>query len=200
MIDAAEQLPDFSQNPLARLAQPSAETDGHNRYGGAGCIAPSVDCETNRNGENRTMAHTTTMTHSIERSAARTGEIISSITALGHRVLRYGLALVIGWIGMMKFTGYEAQGIELLVAHSPLLGWMYRVWTVRQFAAGLGVVEISIAILIALRPWSRKACAIGSAVAVLMFLTTLSFLFSTPDGSRVSVAFLLFRERLDSFC
>jgi len=39
-------------------------------------------------------------------------------------VLRYGLALVIGWIGVMKFTGYEAQGIEPLVAHSPLLSWM----------------------------------------------------------------------------
>ena len=126
------------------------------------------------------MAYTTTMTHSTEGSPARTGEIISSITAFGHRVLRYGLALVIGWIGMMKFTGYEAQGIEPLVAHSPLLGWMYHVWTVRQFAAGLGIVEISIAILIALRPWSRKASAVGSAVAVLMFLTTLSFLFSTP--------------------
>jgi len=126
------------------------------------------------------MAHTATNTYSTGRSAARTEEIVSSITALGHRVLRYGLALVIGWIGMMKFTGYEAQGIEPLVAHSPLLGWMYRVWTVRQFAAGLGVVEISIAILIALRPWSRKASAIGSAGAVLMFLTTLSFLFSTP--------------------
>jgi uncharacterized membrane protein YkgB len=76
-------------------------------------------------------------------------------------VLRYGLALVIGWIGMMKFTGYEAQGIEPLIAHSPLLSWMYGLWTVRQFAAGLGVVEICIAILIALRPWSRKASAIG---------------------------------------
>jgi reactive chlorine resistance protein C len=126
------------------------------------------------------MAQTTTMTYSTGRSVARTQEIISRITALGHRVLRYGLALVIGWIGMMKFTGYEAQGIEPLVAHSPLLAWMYRIWTVRQFATGLGVVEISIAILIALRPWSRKAAAIGSAVAVLMFLTTLSFLFSTP--------------------
>jgi reactive chlorine resistance protein C len=126
------------------------------------------------------MAQTTTMTYSTGRSVAGTQEMISRITALGYRVLRYGLALVIGWIGMMKFTGYEAQGIEPLVAHSPLLSWMYRIWTVRQFAAGLGVVEISIAILIALRPWSRKASAVGSAVAVLMFLTTLSFLFSTP--------------------
>jgi uncharacterized membrane protein YkgB len=81
---------------------------------------------------------------------------------------------------MMKFTGYEANGIQPPVAHNPLLGWVYHIWTVRQFAAGLGVVEVSIAILIALRPWSRKASAIGSAVAVLMFLTTLSFLFLTP--------------------
>src|SRR5260370_4437989 len=112
------------------------------------------------------------MTQSTGRRAGRTGEIISSITALGHRVLRYGLALVIGWIGMMKFTGYEAQGIEPLVAHSPLLGWMYRVWTVRQFAAGVRIVEISLAIFLALRPWARKACAIGSAIALLTFLTT----------------------------
>jgi uncharacterized membrane protein YkgB len=126
------------------------------------------------------MVDTTTKTHSTVSTASRAEELISSITALGHRVLRYGLALVIGWVGMMKFTGYEAQGIEPLVAHSPFLGWMYRIWSVRQFAAGLGLVEISIAILIALRPWSRKASAVGSALAVLMFLTTLSFLFSTP--------------------
>ena len=102
------------------------------------------------------------------------------ITVVGHRVLRYGLALVIGWIGMMKFTGYEAEGIQPLVAHSPLLGWSYDLLTVRQFSTGLGVVEVCIAILIALRPWSPTGAAIGSALAVPMFLTTLSFLFSTP--------------------
>jgi reactive chlorine resistance protein C len=116
----------------------------------------------------------------LARSAARTEQIISTVTALGHRVLRYGLAVVIGWIGMMKFTGYEANGIQPLVAHSPLMGWMYRFLTVRQFSDGLGVVEVAIAILIALRSWSPKAAALGSALAVLMFLTTLSFLFSTP--------------------
>ena len=30
------------------------------------------------------------------------------IQAAGALVLRYGLVLVIGWIGLMKFTGYEA--------------------------------------------------------------------------------------------
>jgi uncharacterized membrane protein YkgB len=80
----------------------------------------------------------------------------------------------------MKFTGYEANGIQPLVAHSPLMGWMYHFLSVRQFSAGLGVVEVAIAILIALRPWSPKTSTVGSALAVVMFLTTLSFLFSTP--------------------
>ncbi|HWY68803.1 MAG TPA: DUF417 family protein [Terriglobales bacterium] len=126
------------------------------------------------------MAHSTTMTYSAAKNVAGTEQIGSTITSIGHQLIRYGLALVIGWIGFMKFTGYEASGIQPLVAHSPFLSWTYRISTVRQFSDGLGVVEVAIAILIALRPWSRKACVIGSALAVLMFLTTLSFLFSTP--------------------
>jgi uncharacterized membrane protein YkgB len=99
---------------------------------------------------------------------------------VGFLVLRYGLVLVIGWIGLMKFTEYEAKGIQPLVAHSLLMSWMYDFLTVRAFSNALGVVEVAIAILIALRPWSARASAVGSAGAVFMFLTTLSFLFSTP--------------------
>jgi reactive chlorine resistance protein C len=120
------------------------------------------------------------MTSSTAGSVGLREKTALRIRGFGSRVLRYGLVLVIGWIGVMKFTEYEAKGIQPLVAHSPFLGWMYNIWTVRQFSVGLGVVEIGIAILIALRPWSPKACAIGSAGAVLMFLITLSFLFSTP--------------------
>lgn len=107
-------------------------------------------------------------------------EVRTTVQAIAAIVLRYGLVLVIAWIAMMKFTSYEANGIKPLVAHSPFLGWMYGFLSVQAFSNGLGTVEIIIAILIALRPWSRKASAVGSAAAVLMFLTTLSFLFSTP--------------------
>ena len=34
--------------------------------------------------------------------------------------------------------------------------------------------------MIAVRPLSARVAAVGSAMAVMMFLTTLSFLFSTP--------------------
>lgn len=95
-------------------------------------------------------------------------------------VLRYGLVLVIGWIGMMKFTSYEAYGIEPLVANSPFMGWLYEIFSVTTFSALLGVVEVGAAVLIAVKPWWPTVSAIGSVVAVGLFVATISFLFTTP--------------------
>ena len=85
------------------------------------------------------------MTYAATTSVGPREETGARISVVGSRVLRYGLVLVVGWIGLMKFTEYEAKGIQPLVAHSPFLGWMYDIWTVRQFSVGLGVVEVGIA-------------------------------------------------------
>src|SRR6516165_3043675 len=104
----------------------------------------------------------------------------SRVEAVGRELARYGLAVVIAWIGFMKFTAYEAEGIRPFVANSPLMSWVYGPLSVRGFSAVLGIVEVAIAILIAARPFSPRASALGSALAVGMFLTTLSFLVTTP--------------------
>jgi len=44
----------------------------------------------------------------------------------------------------------------------------------------LGFIDIGTAALIALRSVSPKASAVGSVLAIGLFATTLSFLFSTP--------------------
>jgi uncharacterized membrane protein YkgB len=98
----------------------------------------------------------------------------------GRGLARYGLVVVVGWTGLMKFTGYEAEGIRPFVANSPLMSWVYGLMSVRGFSAVLGVVEVAIALLIAARPFWPRASALGSALAVGMFLTTLSFLVTTP--------------------
>ena len=79
------------------------------------------------------------------------------IERLAFLLLRYGLVLVLVWIGAMKATDYEATNIERLIAHSPLLSWGYRIWTVRQFSLIIGAAELVIAILITLRRLSPKA-------------------------------------------
>jgi len=102
------------------------------------------------------------------------------VETVGREVARYGLVVIVGWIGLMKFTAYEAEGIRLYVTNSPLMSWVYGFLSVRGFSAVLGVVEVTVAILIAARPFSPRASALGSALAVGMFLTTLSFLITTP--------------------
>jgi uncharacterized membrane protein YkgB len=104
----------------------------------------------------------------------------SRVEAVGRALARYGLVVVVGWIGFMKFTAYEAEGISRYVANSPLMSWVYGFMSHRGFSALLGVVEVAIALLIAARPFSPRAAALGSALAVGMFLTTLSFLITTP--------------------
>src|SRR5260370_40056374 len=104
----------------------------------------------------------------------------SRVEAVGRGVARCGLVVVVAWIGLMKFTAYEAEGIRPFVANSPLMSWVYGPLSVRGFSAVLGVVEVAIAILIAARPFAPRTSALGSALAVGMFLTTLSFLVTTP--------------------
>ncbi|MBO0792603.1 MAG: DUF417 family protein [Ktedonobacteraceae bacterium] len=102
------------------------------------------------------------------------------LEAWGQWITRYGLVLVLLWIGGMKFTPFEANATAFLVARSPLLSWIYRFLSVQTFSNALGVLELGVALLLALRPLSAKASAIGSALAAGLFLTTLTFLFSTP--------------------
>jgi reactive chlorine resistance protein C len=102
------------------------------------------------------------------------------VAIAGRLLVRYGLVAVIAWIGALKYTTYEATAIQPLIAHSPLLNWLYTIFSVRTFAAVLGTAEITAALLIAARPWWPRVSAAGSAFGVLLFLSTLSFLFTTP--------------------
>ena len=116
-----------------------------------------------------------------EHAAVHEKNPLSSRTeAVGRELARYGLVVVIAWIGLMKFTVYEAEGIRLYVTNSPLMSWVYELMSVRGFSALLGVVEVGVAVLVAARPLSPRASTVGSALAVGMFLTTLSFLATTP--------------------
>ena len=120
------------------------------------------------------------MTTLMQETAHKQRAMGSRVEAAGRELARYGLVVVVAWIGLMKFTAYEAEGIRLYVTNSPLMSWVYGFMSHRGFSAVLGVVELTSAILIATRPFSPRASVVGSALAVGMFLTTLSFLVTTP--------------------
>lgn len=90
------------------------------------------------------------------------------------------LAVIYFWFGGMKFTAYEAEGLTGLVGNSPLLSWTYSLFSVRAFSGLLGVLELSIGALIAARLFNPLYSLIGGVLSAGLFVTTLSFMVTTP--------------------
>ena len=134
-------------------------------------------------------------------------ERAARLDRVGMGVLRLGLVIVLCWIGGLKFADYEADGIVPLVANSPLMSFFYhhpapdyrrymnkegevipahQQWNesngTYSFSHGLGVVIVLIGVLIATYPILPQVSAVGSFLLILMSLTTLSFLVTTPEA------------------
>ena len=122
----------------------------------------------------------------IQLNSANVRQAVSAIDAIAPAVGRYGLVVVIAWIGALKFTAYEARGIQPFVANSPLMSWLYEIFPVTTFSAMLGVIEITTAVLLAIKPLSPRLSALGSVMATGLFLATITFLFTTPGVSEAS--------------
>jgi len=120
------------------------------------------------------------MSHDQDASAL-TGESNSiEINAISALIARYALVIVIAWFGAMKFTYYESHGIAPLIANSPFESWIFNVMSISNFGRMLGTIELTAAVLLALKPWFPKAAVVGGTFAVLFFLNTLSFMATTP--------------------
>ena len=116
----------------------------------------------------------------------RSANVQWKLETLGVWMIRYGLVVVLLLIGCLKFTAAEAAEIQPLVAHSPILSWIYLFLSVQGASNLIGAIEIALAVLLTLRPISAKASLVGSLGSFVAFLLTTSFLFSTPGAVRLS--------------
>jgi reactive chlorine resistance protein C len=125
---------------------------------------------------------------SYDQAAGRMAEELRSsrTTAVAALVARYGLVIVIGWFGAMKFTHYEAQGISHWVANSPYLSWLYDFMSVDAFGRLNGSIELITAALLAVSPWYPKVSVVGGVISSLFFVLTLSFMITTPGVGEAS--------------
>ena len=105
---------------------------------------------------------------------------LQTLHRAGVAVLRYGLVLLLVMWGGFKFVEFEAEGIRPLVSNSPLLSWLYALFSVRGVSALFGVFEITTGALMATRRWLPRVSGFASLAASGMFVVTLSFLFTTP--------------------
>ena len=130
----------------------------------------------------------------------------ASLQNSGIHLTRWGIVIVLLWIGGLKAFKYEAVGIVPFVANSPTMNFFYKYeapeykkhmnkegeykpeniqWHTDNhtyaFSWGLGAYIIFIGILIALYPVWPGVSAVGSFLAFIMSLVTLSFLITTPE-------------------
>jgi uncharacterized membrane protein YkgB len=131
----------------------------------------------------------------------------ANLDRFGMGMLRLGLVIVLVWIGGLKFASYEADSIVPLVANSPFMSFLYhhpapeyrqhmnkegqvvpanQQWNESNgtypVSYGLGVIIVSLGVMIALYPIWPQVSALGSFLLILMALTTLSFLVTTPEA------------------
>jgi uncharacterized membrane protein YkgB len=102
-------------------------------------------------------------------------------------ILRWVMVLIFLSFGIQKFTSQSAHGIALYISNSPLISWL-SVFGVRGEADLLGVVELTIAVLLALGSFIPVLSALGSLMGVGTFAITWSFFFSTPGVVKWSVS------------
>lgn len=126
-----------------------------------------------------TIAHGDGMTAGGRAKAAEVGP---RLEAAGGAILRYGLAAILIYYGAFKFHPLEAEAVRPLVAESPLMGWMYTLLSVQGVSNVIGITEFVVAALLLARPWSPRAGVLGGIGAIVIFVTTLSFLVTTPGA------------------
>jgi uncharacterized membrane protein YkgB len=150
--------------PIATLAQAPAAMNGHpgRSYGGNPALFPT--------------------TETLDRA-------LTAAEPLARAGLYLSLAVIYFWFGGMKFTEYEAQGLVPLVSNSPLVGWFYDLLSVRGFSAFLGVVELSIGLLVLAGLFNPAASVLGGLLSAGLFVTTLSFMATTPGTFEPSLGF-----------
>jgi len=102
------------------------------------------------------------------------------LQSVGTSVLRSTLATTLVWVGALKFEDYEVENIHPMVSSSPLFSPLLEKLGEQTTARLVGVAEIAMGCLIGAKPVAPRASAIGSFGAVGMFVTTLSFLATTP--------------------
>ncbi len=90
-----------------------------------------------------------------------------------------GIATLLIWYGLFKFTMAEANGIKPLVANSPILFWMYKLFSVRAASQVIGVIEIITGGLLLVGLFDQKVSLIGGIAASVIFAITSTFLLST---------------------
>jgi uncharacterized membrane protein YkgB len=117
--------------------------------------------------------------------------------SFGYTLSVVGVAIVLLWIGIFKFSPTEATGIEVYVKNNFLISWMYKIADLQEVSNVIGLLEIITGVGLVLHFFWKPAGIIAGLFSSITFLITLTFIFTTPkvnaivDGFPVTDFFVL---------
>ena len=115
----------------------------------------------------------------------------SRLDTIGYTLGVLGTALILAWIGVYKFTLTEAKLIQPLVENHFAMGWLYKLFSIQMVSNLIGATEIAVAIALLIGIKHQKIAYFSGIAATIIFITTLSFLFTTPNTWKVSDGILV---------
>lgn len=101
-----------------------------------------------------------------------------TLRAIGIFLLRYGLAIVLIWSGLLKFKDTEANYLQDVIVNSSLFSWILKYITIYAFAQILAYLQIIAGVLIALKPVAKSSFW-GGIIAFIFMLISVSMLFTS---------------------
>jgi reactive chlorine resistance protein C len=122
---------------------------------------------------------------------------MENLQKIGYAVSVLGVALVLIWIGIFKFTPTEAKAIRPMVENSPLISWLYLIFSELTVSKLIGVIEIIIGVGLVVSLRLPQVGLVAGGFSAITFLVTISFIFTTPnaiekvDGVWLPDAFIL---------
>ncbi|RJX72970.1 DUF417 family protein [Vibrio sinensis] len=121
--------------------------------------------------------------HAVENSSKQNN--------IGYLIGVFGVSLILAWIGIYKFTPTEAKLIQPLVENHFAMGWLYDVISVQAVSNIIGTTEIIVAIGLIIGIKHTKIAYFSGIAATIIFVSTLSFLLTTPNTWKVSDGILI---------
>ncbi len=100
------------------------------------------------------------------------------LKTFGTFILRYGLGIVIIWLGYLKFKNVEAEYTRELISGG-YVSWILKYITPYALTQIIAYLQILVGFLIMLKPISKSLSFWAGIVAVIMFVFSLSLLFTS---------------------
>lgn len=116
--------------------------------------------------------------------------------ATAQIIFKYGLAIVLIWIGFMKFKNNEALQLEKAIADTFLFSWMLKSISIFTFSKIIAWIHIVSGVLLVIKPTAKW----GAILAIIIFFSSIlvfvssgiiwQFGYGFPELSRIGHSLL----------